>query len=395
MGKIYDSLIIGGGPAGLSAALGFGRVHRTAVVFSNNKFRNDGAHAAHAILSRDHVKPSSIREQGIKDIEKYNNTTHIEATITKIEKTTFGELSGFKAEDERGQEYSGRTVILATGSQDVFPDIQGYADNWPCNIYQCPFCDGHERAHLPMGILAAPSFQPMYEAMASMLQHMAAPAGTSSFPIDPSEPAPPMTIFTHGTDPDTSNPAVANAVETALARGMVFERRRIAKLVPATASGTVAASQHDADCEGVNVVFEDGSSTYLGFLFHKPPTVPTASQLIEQLGIETTTNVFGTDVKRVEPFGTTNVPGVWVCGDVATPMKAVTAAMFHGGVTAAGVAHYCVAEEDRIALARWKAKRASEVSVPGDDPANGEMNMDATGCVEDVKAQAGTIVTAS
>ncbi|KAF2237292.1 FAD/NAD(P)-binding domain-containing protein [Viridothelium virens] len=362
MEKAYDSLIIGAGPAGLNAALGLGRVHRSAAVFSNNKFRNDGAHAAHTVLSRDHVKPSLIREEGIKDIAKYNNTTHIHTTITKIEKTTIGDLSGFTAEDENGQTYTGRTVILATGSQDVFPDLPGYAANWPLNIYQCPFCDGHERAHLPKGILAIPTFQPMLESVGSMLQHMSSPAHAPSFPLDPSQPAHSITIFTNGAIPNTSDPSIANAVDTARALGMRFEHRKIAQLVPATREGAPARSQEDEACEGVSVVLEDGTSVYLGFLFHKPPTVPNARGLIEKLGVEMAESPFGVDVKRVEPFGGTNVAGVYVAGDVGTPLKSVTGAMFHGGMAAAGVAHQCITEENKIALARWKARVETTVA---------------------------------
>ncbi|KAL9094405.1 MAG: hypothetical protein Q9165_003255 [Trypethelium subeluteriae] len=395
MQKTYDSLIIGGGPAGLNAALGLGRVHRSAAVFSNNRFRNDGAHAAHTVLSRDHVKPSLIREEGIKDIAKYKNTTHIHTTITKLEKTTIGDLSGFNAEDENGERYTGRTIILATGSQDVFPSIPGYAANWPLNIYQCPFCDGHERAHLPKGILAIPTFQPMLESLARMLQHMASPASSPSFPLDPSQAAEPITIFTNGALPDTSDTSIANAVDTALALGMRFEHRKIAELVPATSEGAPLSSQEDEACSGVNVVLEDGTGVHLGFLFHKPPTVPNARGLIEQLGVETVESPFGVDVKRAEPFGATNVPGVYVAGDVGTPMKSVTAAMFHGGMAAAGVAHQCVTEENRIALARWKAKKVEEVTVPTEQSAKGQTNMDATGCVEDVRTRVETTVASS
>ena len=398
MSKIYDTLIIGGGPAGLNAALGLGRVHRTAAVISNNKFRNDGAHHAHSLLSRDHVKPSFIREKGIRDIEKYNNTTYItNTTITKIEQTALGDFSGFNIEDGEGHKYSGRTVILAMGSQDIFPDISGYADNWPRNIYQCPFCDGHERGHLPKGLLAVPSFQPMLETVGSMFQRMSSPAEGPYFPRDPSQPTPPVTIFTNGIEPDTSSSAaVANAVDTALALGMTFEHRRIAHLVPATRSGaTTAPSQYDDACEGVNVVLEDGTSIYVGFLFHKPPTEPNASDLLAQLGVETVETPFGTDVKRVEPFGATNVPGCYVAGDVGTPMKAVTTAVFHGGMAAAGVAHQLVTEDNKVALARWKARKVEEVSVPSEEPGKSATDLDASGCVEGVEMKKGTVVTTS
>ncbi|KAI9696631.1 MAG: hypothetical protein M1820_008080 [Bogoriella megaspora] len=372
MGPTYDALVIGAGPAGLTVALGLGRVHRTAAVFSNDKFRNDGAHAAHTMLSRDHVPPSEIRKAGVKDIEKYKNTTYFSTTITKITRTTFEHFPGFIAEDQNGKQYSGRSVVLAMGSSDVFPsDIAGYSDNWPRNIYQCPFCDGHERGHLPKGILVSSGFHPMFQMVASMFQRM---GGSASAPPNfskdvSSEPLPPVTIFTNGNEPNMSDDATVNAIETATALGMNFDKRKIAKLIPATSEGRPVKSQYDDECSGVNIVFEDGSHTNVGFLFHKPPTIPNGQSIISSLGIETVETQFGTDSKRVEPFGGTSVPGVFVCGDISGPFKSLNTANYHGGMAAAGLAHYLTAEDDKIALARWKEKRVSEVKVPAEDVA--------------------------
>lgn len=115
MNKIYDALIIGGGPAGLSTALGLGRVHRTCVVFSDNKFRNQGAHAAHAILTRDHTPPQEIRAIGRDQLERYGNTTFVDTRIENVRKDTSHDIEMFVAEDGKGQSWIGKTVVLATG----------------------------------------------------------------------------------------------------------------------------------------------------------------------------------------------------------------------------------------------------------------------------------------
>lgn len=127
MSKLYDALIVGGGPAGLSVALGLARVHRTCVVFSDGTFRNQGVKAVHSIITRDHVHPQEIRDLARKDVEKYGNTRFEETTVTRISKSE----KGFVAQSEAGQEWQARAVVLATGVKDVFPDLPGYAENWP------------------------------------------------------------------------------------------------------------------------------------------------------------------------------------------------------------------------------------------------------------------------
>lgn len=127
MSKLYDALIVGGGPAGLSVALGLARVHRTCVVFSDGTFRNKGVKAAHSIITRDHVHPQEIRDLARKDVEKYGNTRFEETAVTSIRKID----GAFVARNKAGEEWQGRAVVLATGVIDVFPDLPGYAENWP------------------------------------------------------------------------------------------------------------------------------------------------------------------------------------------------------------------------------------------------------------------------
>lgn len=144
---IYDALIIGAGPAGLSTALGLSRLHRTKVVFTrpqNAGFRNEGTHEVHNVLTRDCTPPAEFRRIAREQIEKYGTTEFIEADITAIRKLEPASTEGhnlscssyFEATDGEGRKWVGRKVVLATGSVEVLPaEIPGYKENWPQNMY--------------------------------------------------------------------------------------------------------------------------------------------------------------------------------------------------------------------------------------------------------------------
>lgn len=330
--RLYDTLILGAGPAGLSTALGLGRQNRSCLVLSNQIFRNDGIHASHAVLGHDHVHPQEILAKARSQIARYNNTEYVQTEIITAEKVSlsgWSDRSGFMLKSKDGQSWTGKTLVLAAGVKDKFPEIEGFAENWPQNIYQCLFCDGWERRDKRKAVLTVNGVGMSDCAMASMSMGMSkdVEAGT--------------VILNNG--PLKAEEKVMEKLKRMKARGVVVDERKVVKL-------------EDAAPElGVCVHFEvDGKieKELFGYLFHKPGTQLNAAGLIEQLGVETEPAMFGTIIKTAGIMPSTNVEGVFAAGDSGNALTHVTAAMLSGVGAAGGVVSYLNAADDEDAYQR-------------------------------------------
>ncbi|KAJ0417994.1 thioredoxin reductase glit [Aspergillus carlsbadensis] len=328
---MYDALIVGSGPAGLSVALGLSRTHRRAAIFTKPGgagFRNEGAHEMHNFISRDGIAPEEFRQIATEQIKKYGTVDFIEAEIVAMEKVESGPPSSFTVTSKDGKVSQGRKLALAMGSIETLPDIDGYRENWPHNIFQCLFCDGHERSHLPGGILTFPS--PMYTHMAQMMNLIT--TSTSG----------PPTVFTDGPIPEVE--AMQKALGQIKALKCNIETGKIVKLVPAQAPDV-----------GVTVVLEGGKECKMGYLGHKPSTVLAGADMIAKLGVEVEDNpMLGPNIKVVDPTFSTSVRGVFVAGDAATPLKAAANAASSGSTAAAGIVQQILAEDLELLMVETK-----------------------------------------
>jgi gliotoxin/aspirochlorine biosynthesis thioredoxin reductase len=185
--KLYDVLIIGGGPAGLGAATALARQLYTTVVFDSGVYRNARATHMHNVLGFDHIPPADFRAKARQDLlSRYGETTTFrEVAVESLEKTSQGL---FKAIDATGVDWYGRKVVLATGVKDIPPaDIAGYGDCWARGIFHCLFCHGYEdRGAASIGVLAFGSCGNTF--IATHLMNMAKPLGDK------------ITLYTHGNE---------------------------------------------------------------------------------------------------------------------------------------------------------------------------------------------------
>ncbi|KAF1996887.1 FAD/NAD(P)-binding domain-containing protein [Amniculicola lignicola CBS 123094] len=326
--KIVDILIIGGGPAGLTAALGCARTRCLALLFDSGSYRNEGITHMHSVPSRDHIDPVEFRRIAREQIEsRYDSVWFEKATIVSAVKKMIGEkqdYEGFELKDSEGREFWGKKLIVATGSRDVFPDIPGFAENWPSHMY-CLACDGYEQRNSPIGVLEFNS--PMAVHFASM-----------AFAFDSR-----VTIFSNGPVADT--PPIQHALKVAYSLGAKLDSRKIKRLI----------NNGPTHTEGVTIEFESGGPVTLGFLVNKPPTVNRAQDLVEMLGLETGPPEMGGNVVVKDMFNETSVKGVFAAGDTMVLMKQVTVAAAEGLKALAGAGKQIGEENMAEALRKYEA----------------------------------------
>lgn len=148
--QLYDVAIVGGGPAGLQAALMLARTRKKIAVFdSPHPPRNSASHGVHNFVGLDGLLPSQIKEQAWQQISVYQCAELYSDAVVDILREEF-----FILQTENGRKLQARQVILAMGFRDIYPDIASFLDCWGKTIIPCPFCDGYENRDRVWGIVA-------------------------------------------------------------------------------------------------------------------------------------------------------------------------------------------------------------------------------------------------
>ncbi|WP_024576537.1 MULTISPECIES: NAD(P)/FAD-dependent oxidoreductase [unclassified Afipia] len=137
---MIDVLVVGGGPAGLSAALILGRSHRTVLVCDGGNPRNRSSQAIHALLGREGLPPAAFLEQGRRDLEQYKSVSVRETQVMWVVPTE--DCFAFACAD--GTAGKAFKVLLATGLTDELPDLPGVHELYGSSVHHCLYCDGFE-----------------------------------------------------------------------------------------------------------------------------------------------------------------------------------------------------------------------------------------------------------
>ena len=147
---LFDVVIIGGGPAGLNAAVVLGRCLRKVVLLDNGHQRNRRSHGIHNYLTRDDIKPADFIRTSRGEARKYG-VKLINSEAVSVNKLKNGM---FAVKDKSRTVFQCRKLLIATGLTDVIPDIPGINELYGRSVFHCPYCDGWESRMQPIGIYA-------------------------------------------------------------------------------------------------------------------------------------------------------------------------------------------------------------------------------------------------
>lgn len=169
----YDAVVIGGGSAGLQAALTLGRVHRRTLLLDSGAYRNAPAHHMHNFLGHDGTPPDELRALARRDLAAYETVTVRDAAVASAGVDGAGFRVVLAGRD--GEEITTQGLVLATGVRDTLPEVPGLADLFGDVVAHCPFCHGHEFAGQRVAVLGDPGH----------LAHIMGPVASSVEGVDP------------------------------------------------------------------------------------------------------------------------------------------------------------------------------------------------------------------
>ncbi|WP_231749686.1 NAD(P)/FAD-dependent oxidoreductase [Tautonia plasticadhaerens] len=301
--RAFDVVVVGGGPAGLSAALVLGRACLRVLVCDSGRGRNAPAAGVHGFLTQDGTPPAELRRIGREQLRPYGVEFH-EGAVVDARKTE----DGFEVTLDGGEAVACRKLILATGMADVLPEIPGLRELWGRSVIHCPYCHGWEFRGRPWAFLVPP--EAVVE-MATLLR-----GWTERLTL--------LTNGPSGVSPEHRTWLEGHAVEVV--------EDRIDRL--------------EGDAGEFRAIHLEGGRRLERDVLFVHARLRQASDLAERLGCSLHEEGPKAGMVRADPMGATEVEGLYVVGDASEAgVPSVASAVAEGSVAAA-VASRAIFSED-------------------------------------------------
>jgi len=318
LGDDYDVVVVGGGAAGLSGALMLARARRSVVVIDAGAPRNAPAAGVHGLLGRDGISPAELLERGRAEVGGYGGQV-VPGEVGAVARAG----AGFAVTLADGRTVRARRLLVTTGLVDELPDIAGLRARWGRDVVHCPYCHGWEVRDQAIGVLSS---GPLAVHQALLFRQWSAD----------------VTFLSHTMPPPTGEQA-----EQLAARGI------------GVVDGEVASLEIVED-RLLGVRLRDG--TLVGREALAVSTRMAAPVgFLAALGLRPAEHPSGAgEYLPSDATGRTEVPGVWVAGNLTDPAAQVGAAAAAGAAAGAQINADLIAEEIRDAVAAHRDPFSAE-----------------------------------
>lgn len=313
----FDVVVVGGGAAGLSGALTLARARRSVLVIDAAEPRNAPATGVHGLLGLEGIAPAELLERGRAEVRGYGGEV-VSGDVVDVMRTE----DGFAATCADGRTVHARRLLVTTGLADGLPDVEGLPERWGRDVVHCPYCHGFEVRDRAIGVVAT---GPMSVHQALLFRQWSDD----------------VVFFTH-----TLPAPAGEEAERLAARGITV------------VDGPVASVVVDGD-RLVGVRLHDGTEVAREALAVATRMTARAG-FLSRLGLQPVAHPAGVGehIPTADPTGRTDVPGVWVAGNVTDLMAQVGPSAAAGTLAAAAINADLVEEETRLAVAARRAERA-------------------------------------
>jgi thioredoxin reductase len=288
-GGVRDVVVVGGGAAGLSAALTLVRARRWVTVVDSGEPRNAPADGVHGLLALEGVSPVELLTRGREEVLGYGGEI-LAGEVVDVSCATFG----FMVMLRNGAVLHTKRLLIATGLVDELPDIAGVREQWGHGVLHCPYCHGWEVRDRTIGILGT---GPMSVHKAVLFHQWSSDIVffANEYQLDPQE------------------------------------RAQLDALDVTVVTGTISGLEVEGgDVTGVRL--RDGEVVAVDAVVVSTQMV-TRAEPFAGIGIEATPHPAGAFIET-DQFGATSVPGVWAAGNSSDISAQVGAAAAAGALAA-------------------------------------------------------------